>query len=87
MNRVTSDDFQKEFASYKTKAHKEAVVITSHDQGDLVLISATEYERLCQFDQKAAYAHELPEEVINRLGTVPIPKETHEFDGEYYHRT
>ncbi|MCY4363567.1 MAG: hypothetical protein OXE42_15540 [Gammaproteobacteria bacterium] len=42
--------------------------------------------RLRQLDQQAFYAHELPEEVINELGTVPIPEETHKFDDEY-HRT
>ena len=35
MNRVTSDEFQKKFASYKAKAHREAVVITSHGQDDV----------------------------------------------------
>ena len=52
---------------------------------DLALISAQEYKRLRQLDQKSVYACELPEEVINELGTVPIPKETHEFDDEYHH--
>ena len=86
MNRVTSNEFQKKFASYKAKAHREAIIITSHGQDDLVLISADEYNRLRQLDQKAAYVHELPEAVINELGTVPIPEETHKFDDEY-HRT
>ena len=83
MKKVTTDEFQKEFASYKAKAHREAVVITSHDQDDVVLISANEYKRLSQLDQQAAYVHELPETVINELGTVPIPEETHKFDDEY----
>ena len=83
MKKVTTDEFQKEFASYKAKAHREAVVITSHDQDDVVLISADEYKRLSQLDMKALYAHELPETVINELGTVPIPEESHKFDDEY----
>ena len=83
MNRVTSNEFQKKFASYKAKAHREAVVITSHGQDDVVLISVDEYERLRQLDQQAVYAHELPETVINELGTAPIPEETHKFDDEY----
>ena len=85
MNRVTSDEFQKKLASYKAKAHREAVVITSHGQDDVVLISADEYNRLSQLDQKALYTHELPEPVIDELGTVPIPEETHKFDDEYHH--
>ena len=85
MNRVIPDEFQKGFASYKAKAHREAIIITSHGQDDLVLISADEYNRLRQLDQKAVYVHELPEAVINELGTVPIPEETHKFDDEYHH--
>ena len=85
MNRVTSDEFQKEFASYKVKAHKETIIITSQGQDDLALISIDEYKRLCQLDQKAVYAHELPKEIVNELGAVPIPKETYKFDDEYHH--
>lgn len=85
MSRITSDEFLKEFARYKAEAHREAVVITRQGQDDLALISAEEYKRLRQLDQKSVYAYELPEEVINELGTVPIPKETHEFDDEYHH--
>ena len=85
MKRVTTDEFQKEFAAYKDNAHREAVVITSHGQDDVVLISADEYKRLRQLDQRAVYVHELPETVINELGTVPIPEESHKFDDEYHH--
>ena len=85
MKRVTTDEFQKEFAAYKDNAHREAVVITSHGQDDVVLISADEYKRLHQSDQQTVYAHELPETVINELGTVPIPEESHKFDDEYHH--
>ena len=84
MKKVTTDEFQKEFAAYKDNAHREAVVITSHGQDDVVLISADEYKRLRQLDQQAVYVHELPEAVINEFGTVPIPEETHKFDDEYH---
>lgn len=85
MKRVTANEFQKEFASYKAKAHREAVIITSHGRDDVVLISVDEYNRLSQLDLKALYAHELPGAVIDELGTVPIPEETHKFDDEYHH--
>ncbi len=83
MNKVTSDEFQKKFARYQAEAHRGAVIITDHGQDDLALISADEYKRLRELDQKAFYAHELSEEVINELGTVPIPQETRRFDDEY----
>jgi len=52
----------------------------SHD--DMVLMSVDEYKRLRQLDQQAFYAHELPREVIDALGTVPIPREAQQFDDE-----
>ena len=82
MKRVTTDKFQREFAAYKDNAHEEAVVTTSNGQDDVALISADESKRLRQLDQQAVYAHELPETVVNELGTVPIPEESHKFDDE-----
>ena len=83
MKRVTTDEFQKQFASYKARARREAVVITSHGRDDVALISADEYNRLRQLDQQAAYAYELPEAVINELGAAPVPEATRKFDDEY----
>ena len=38
----------------------------------------------CELDQQAFYPHELPDEVIERLGTaVRIPDEAYQFDHEY----
>ncbi len=83
MNKITSREFQKEFGRYRTVAHREAVIITNHGRDDLALISADEYKRLRQLDQQAFYAHELPDEVIEELGTVPIAQESSQFDDEY----
>ena len=83
MNRVTSGEFQKEFGRYRTEAHKKAVIITNHGRDDLALISAEEYERLRRLDQQAFYAHELPEEVISELGTLPLPEQSRPFNNEY----
>lgn len=83
MNKVTSGEFQREFGRYRTEAHKGPVIITNHGRDDLALISAEEYQRLRQLDQQALFAHELPADVVNELGTVPIPKEARQFDDEY----
>lgn len=83
MTKVTSGEFQKEFGRYRMEAHKGVVIITNHGRDDLALISADEYKRLRQLDQQAFYAHELPAEVIEELGTVPIPEEARKFDEEY----
>ena len=83
MNKVTSGEFQKEFGRYRTVAHREAVIITNHGRDDLALISADEYKRLRQLDQQAFHAHELPADVVEELGTVPIPEEARQFNDEY----
>ncbi|MEJ2442660.1 MAG: type II toxin-antitoxin system prevent-host-death family antitoxin [Exilibacterium sp.] len=82
MQKVTSGEFQKEFGRYRTEAHKGAIIITNHGRDDLALISADEYKRLRVLDQRAFYAHELPDEVIDELGTLPIPEETKQFNNE-----
>ncbi len=73
MTKVTSAEFQKEFGRFRTQAHREAVIITNHGRDDLALISADEYKRLRALDQQALYAHELPKDVTNNLGSQPIP--------------
>ena len=83
MLKITSAVFQKEFGRFRTQAHKEAIIITHHGRDDVALISADEYQRLCELDQQAFYPHELPGEVIERLGTVSIPEEAYQFDHEY----
>lgn len=83
MNKVTSGEFQKEFGRYRTVAHREAVIITNHGRDDLALISADEYKRLRSLEQNAFYAHELPNEVIEELGSVTIPEAASQFDHEY----
>lgn len=82
MQKITSGEFQKEFGRYRTEAHKGAVIITNHGRDDLALISADEYKRLRQLDQKAFYAHELPDEVIDEIGKVAIPEEARKYDNE-----
>ena len=44
---------------------------------------AEEYQRLRQLDQQALFARELPADVVDELGTVPVPKEVCQFDDEY----
>ena len=83
MNKITSGEFQKEFGRFRTLAHKEAVIITNHGRDDLVLLAADEYKRLRQLDQQAFYVHELPPEVIEEFGSVPIAEESRQYDHEY----
>ncbi len=82
MTIISSAEFQKEFGRFRTQAHKEAVIITNHGREDLALISADEYRRLCELDQQAFYAHELPEDVIEGMGKQPIAKASYQFAHE-----
>ncbi len=83
MTKVSSAEFQKEFGRFRMQAHKEAVIITNHGRDDLALISADEYKRLRSLDQQAFYAHELPEEVMEELGSQAVPDEARQFEHEY----
>ena len=83
MTKITSGAFQKQFGLYRTMALQSPVITTHHGRDDLAVISADEYKRLKQLDQRAYYAHELPEDVIAELGTVPIPKEAKKFNDEF----
>ena len=83
MTKVTSARFQKEFGHFSAKALREPVIITDHGREDLALISAEHYRQLCEHNQRAFYVHELPQEVVDEFGTVPVPEETRKFDHEY----
>jgi len=83
MNKVTSGEFQKEFGRYRTEAHKGVVIITNHGRDDLALISVEEYRRLRQLDQQAFYVNELPSNVIDELGSIPLAKEAARYNHEY----
>jgi len=51
--------------------------------GVMALISAEEYNRLRQLDQQAFYADELDPNILDEMGSLPLPKEAKEFDKEY----
>jgi prevent-host-death family protein len=83
MAKVTSGEFQREFGRYRALAQREAVVITNHGRDDVVLLGAEDYSRLRRYEQKALHVSELPANVLEELGTVPIPKEAASFNREY----
>lgn len=83
MTKVTSGDFQREFGRYRTLAQREAVVITNHGRDDVVLLGAEHYARLRRYEQKAFHVAELPKDVVEKLGSIAIPKEAAKFNREY----
>jgi prevent-host-death family protein len=52
MVRVPASEFQREFGRFRGVAHREAVIVTSHGRDDVVLLSADEYQRLCDVDER-----------------------------------
>lgn len=83
MIKITSAEFQKGFGQYRMEAHKNPVIITNHGREDLALISAEEYARLRQLDQRAFYAHEVDTLILDEMGTLPVSETAKEFEDEY----
>jgi len=83
MTKVTSGEFTREFGRYRALAHREPVVVTHHGRDDVVLIAADDYAQLRRYEQKAFHVTQLPREVVDELGKVPIPEVASKFDDEY----
>jgi prevent-host-death family protein len=83
MTKVSSADFQREFGRYRALAQREPVIITNHGRDDVVLLAAEDYARLRRYEQKAFHVSDLPDEVVDELGTVAPPEAAARFDDEY----
>lgn len=82
MAKVTAAQFQKEFGVFRTLAHREAVTVTNHGRDDVVLLSATEYERLRNLERRTMHVSELGEEELRTLENLEIPGEASRYDHE-----
>lgn len=84
MVTITAAELQRKFGRYRDLALKEPVLVTHHGRESLVMLSAEEYRRLKSYDERQAlYAWELPEDVVEALGSVEIPDDAAQFDREY----
>jgi len=83
MRKVTSGDFQREFGRYRAIAQREPVIITNHGREDVVLLGAEDYARLRRYEPRAFHVRELPDEILEELGTVSPPEAVSQFDHEY----
>ena len=59
---------------YWALAEPEAVFITNHGRDDVVLLGAEDYARLQRYEQKALHVSELPQKVIEELGSAPVSR-------------
>jgi hypothetical protein len=50
---------------------------------DVVLMAADDYARLRRYEQRAFHVTQLPQEVVDELGTVAIPEAASKFNDEY----
>tara|TARA_R110001592_G_scaffold59905_1_gene181992 strand:+ start:237 stop:491 length:255 start_codon:yes stop_codon:yes gene_type:complete len=82
MVQVTSGEIQKEFGRYRSIAHREAVVITNHGREDLVLLSAEEYRRLQELEERAFHISDLTAVELSSLSEVVIPAEAKRYNEE-----
>ncbi len=82
MAQVSSGELQKEFGRYRAIAHREAVVITNHGREDLVLLSAEEYRRLQELEERAFHVSELSDDDLANLSQVEIPAEAKLYNDE-----
>jgi prevent-host-death family protein len=83
MTKVSSGEFTREFGRYRVMAHRGPIIITNHGRDDVVLIAAEDYARLVRYEQKAFHVTQLPKDVVDELGTVPVAEAAAKFDDEY----
>jgi prevent-host-death family protein len=75
MTVVTSAEAQKNFGRYREQALDEPVVVTQYGKPSVVIISATEYERLRELDRRVMLLDEMPDTDIQQMTEAEIPPE------------
>ena len=71
--RVTTADFIKNYGSLADKALAEPVTITKNGRDRLVVMSASEYERLLRRDRRVVRAEDLSEEELDLISKAEMP--------------
>jgi len=73
MARITSAEAQKNFGRYREQALEEPVVVTQYGKPSVVIISATEYERLKDLDRRVMLLDEMSDADIEEMADSEIP--------------
>jgi prevent-host-death family protein len=66
---------QKNFGRYREQAVVEPVVVTQYGKPSVVIISATEYERLRELDRRVMRLDEMSNAEIEEMLNATIPPE------------
>jgi PHD/YefM family antitoxin component YafN of YafNO toxin-antitoxin module len=80
--RISTADFIKNYSTLADRALAEPVTITKHGRDRLVVVSATEYERLKKRDRQVSQSADLPDSVLELIARAEVPAEFAHLDGE-----
>ena len=80
--RISTADFIKNYSALADRALAEPVTITKHGRDRLVVVSATEYERLKKRDRQVFQSADLPDSVLELIAQAEVPAEFAHLDGE-----
>ena len=81
--KATAGEIAKNFGEFADKALVEPVTITKYGREHLVLLSATEYERLKRRDRQVYRAGEIPPDLADAIARAEPPAEAAAFNHEY----
>jgi prevent-host-death family protein len=70
---VTSAEAQKNFGRYREQALGEPVVVTQYGKPSVVIIAATEYDRLKELDRRVMLLDEMSDAEIEEMAESEIP--------------
>jgi hypothetical protein len=73
-NQATAREVQKMFGRYHDQALAAPVTVTKYGRPSVVILSATEYERLRKLDRQTLAVTELSDSDIQAIRAARIPK-------------
>jgi prevent-host-death family protein len=75
MPMVSSAEVQKNFGRFKDAARTEPVVVTQYGKPAVVILDASEYERLKELDRRVLRLDEMSDSEIEEMLQAEIPPE------------
>jgi prevent-host-death family protein len=75
MPTVSSGEVQKNFGRYKDAARAEPVVVTQYGKPAVVILAASEYERLKELDRRVLRLDDMSDGEIEEMLEAEIPPE------------
>jgi prevent-host-death family protein len=75
MSIVSSAEVQKNFGRFKEAARAEPVVVTQYGKPAVVILAASEYERLKELDRRVMRLDDMSDNEIDEMLQAEIPPE------------